>query len=381
MSNVEGRIPGDVDVSGYFPWRKFFNYQCNGDFRIGVAIGQRRGGKTYGIRRQVFWDNIHNPGRVFCQIVRNTKKLKGRDHIFDGYYLKHKANGEFTAYATRRAGNKILVAPVANPEVELTAKIIKKMDWRLLGYSVALANAISDKDNTYTRPYRIIFDEAAIDVNKATQFERYMANEAQVFGQAVTTIVAESISEAADTRIYLLMNSCDFSNPYFDFYGINRRFDYGFHKFALGSKKNGLLLYYQPPIANDSRRENSLMFEVTGGDKMVFDNEFSISGDGFVERKSRRAVHILTLICDGKRLGYWADYGRGMHYFTDWAPNNNNPLIALSHDDHTVNTYLVGVNKDLVKRMIKLFSAGMIRFDSIAAAVRFKQVLDLYGVK
>lgn len=350
---------------GYYNW----NDTLARDALITMVIGVRGVGKTYGLRRQFVKDFIKDGSR-FCDISRTkAEKIK----VSKDYFSKLVKNEEFKDYIFKCDNSKAYIA--RKPEEG------KKPRWEILGYFVALSEALTAKKETFVSVYRVVFDEALID-KQISPYARYLPNEFDILANLADSITRENVNnEDKQPRLYLLGNAVDMVNPYFIAYGIDNIPEEGYRWYD-GKK---FLMHYPKASKDDARRKQSetlsgyLASKTSQGKSSLF-NEFSISDDRLISRKPSNAKFMFAYRYKGVNHGIWTTYD-GYVYVTDKVTKDQKKLIySLSKDDESVDLVMAKKNENRFLYLKEAYYLGLVRYQSEGVRKLFLEMMRIYGI-
>lgn len=344
-----------MEAFRYYDWTKTLSY----DAEVTMVITARGRGKTYGIRKQAIRDAIKN-GVTFVEVCRYKSELPG---VISGYFDRLTGNGEF-----------------GNAELKTEGPLAYYKDgeeWRLIGYFVALSDQQQLKKHTFNRVRRIIFDEVILDVND--RYHHYLPHEFDAFANLIDTITRQRPGEETMARVYLLGNSVDLVNPYFQGLGIRQLPRYGYTWY---NHKHFLLHYEDAKEWGDARRDTTLVGHLLSDNEAQRSlyNSFDISEE-FIAEKTKFAVFSFGVIYSGTAFGIWYDQRGGLIYINDTIPKGHSMRFALTLDDQHVDLSVLTRTSQLMKNVAETARVGLVRYSTPVIQEKFKEVLALYGLR
>lgn len=348
----------------YYNWNNTLAYDAD----VTMVVGARGIGKTYGIRLQCIRDFIKHKYR-FVEIVRYKNEISG---VSNGYFNRIDSNKEFSNYIFKTDSNCAYIADKVDEG--------EKPKWFLMGYFIALSQAQAIKKRTFDNVKRIIFDEAILD--KTDRFHHYLPREFTILANVVDTVSRERAdTDGISPRIYLLGNALDIMNPYFIRYnvGIPKK-GYSWH-----SNKIMLLHYVQDNEYSKNKAINTVAGRMLNGTvegDIANDNKFARMNDDFVMKKTKESKFSFGIKYEGYFYGIWSDWNNGYYFVTSKIPNNTDkPVYTLTIDDNRLNYIAAKKAENILQGFTELYYAGVIRYESIPIKERFKEILNLFGVR
>ena len=348
----------------FYYWPDVFSRQTGTQGEFCIIAGGKGIGKTFGLRLQCVEDYI-TKGYRFCEICRTKEESK---NVQAGYFDKLQNEGFFAnhQFKTEKNCGYINRGTDENPE------------WDLICYFVALTAFQQEKKRTYVKPYRFIFDEAIIDIKD--RYHRYLKDEFLILANLLDTISRQQPEDDYNYKVYLIGNACDLSCPYLRYAGVNKIPKYGFHWF----NEKHTIFHYVPPMNAEARKSNTLVGRMLSGNdesKMIFNNEFAISGKGEIANKTANSKFVYGLIYEKMRFGIWVDYKRGIFYVNEQIPKGEKHIYALSKKDGTLDYQVIRKADGLMQILINTFYAGNMRYSSNYVREAFHTVLSFLGIQ
>lgn len=351
-------------MSNFYDWNKTLAYDAD----VTMVVGMRGIGKTYGIRLQAIRDFIKHKYK-FVELVRYKNELSG---VSAGYFDRIYSNEEFKDKVFQTNNNMAFIAD--KPQEG------EKPRWELCGYFLALSQAQQIKKRTFDNVKRIIFDEAILD--KTDRFHHYLPREYTILANIVDTVSRERAdTEGIAPRLYLLGNALDVMNPYFMQYniGVPKR-GYSWHK-----NKTMLLHYAQDKEYSKAKSLETVAGRMLAGTEegdIANENTFARLNNDFIMQKTSNAKFAFGISYNGTQFGVWSDWENGYYFVTTKIPNNTEkPIFTLTLDDNRFNYMAARRADNMLQGFTEMHYAGVIRYESIPLRERFKEVLQLFGVR
>ena len=337
--------------------------QTGHNAEIVMIISAKDTGKTFNVRIDCVKQFLDGKGR-FVEISRSSEESKA---VCAGYFEKIEYENIFPGYIFKTEKSKGYIAQESdNPE------------WQLCCYFVSLSLFQREKKRTYTEVTNAIFDEFIID--KRDRFHRYLPAEYSILANVLDSIFRENIAEDKRYNLYMMGNACDLTCPYMRHFGIDKPPEFGF---TFYSKKHVLLHYVKPWDAQE-RKEGSFIGRMLTGDSegaMIFDNEFSVSGEGDISQKSSKAKFAFGLAFAGSKFGIWSSLDEVSFWVTRKIPKDSKSLYALTKKDGSLDYQVISRSEPFLKMLVKLFYARALRYESAGIREEFFTMLDFLGIK
>lgn len=349
-------------MPNFYDWEKTISYDAD----ITMVVGARGIGKTYGLRKQCIKDFI-NRGYRFGEIVRYKSELAD---VSDGYFDRLGHDEDFE-------GKYIFKTDVRKMYIAETPKEGEKIQWKTLGYFIALTEQQKKKKKTYDYVRRLIFDEAIL--NRKDRFHNYLHDEWGTLADIIDTMSRERADvKGIKPRLYLLGNALDISNPFFAVNKVKLPLKFGYSWY---SGKTFLLHYVEGGEYSKEKATNTVAGRMRSltGDKIANENIFANQNTEFVSRKPARAKYNFGIVYGAKKFGVWVDLQGGYYYISYKIPNNSDNIYYLTMDDARVNWLSASRVTPAMKLLVEVNSLGLIRYDSANVQTDFREILALFG--
>lgn len=360
-------------MSKFYDWQKTFSRQTGNQGEFCIVIGAKGIGKTFGLRKQCINDFLKR-GTRFCEICRTKTEMQATK---EKYFDKLQTENLFKDYIFKVAGQTGYIAK--NPGInEETGKYLKKPNWKILCYFVALTNFQTEKKRTYANITRFIFDEGIID--KKDKYHRYLYDEYEILANLLDSISREQPNQQLKYRVYMLGNACDLACPYFRYFGINKIPDFGY---TFYNHKN-VLLHYVPPIDRQERESQTLVGRMLRGNseaEMIFGNKFNTQATGDICKKSSHAKFKYAVKFNNNYFSFWMDYLDGLCWVSDKIPKGETNIYALTKDDTTIDYIALPRNSEYLKLINRFWYSGCLRFESAIIREKFLTILEYFGIR
>lgn len=349
---------------GYYDWNKTLSY----DAPITLVVTVRGRGKTYGLRQKCV-NAYAEKGEPWLEVVRTKSEIDDVD-INGNYFDRLLDNGHVPAGFDFASDAKGLWAKGLEDD----------STWQRCGYWAALSQQQRKKKATYPpKIRRIIFDEAILD--REERRYTYLPGEVGKLANLIDSVTRERGEQKA--RLYLLGNSCDLLNPYFEKYGIDKVPEYGYRWF---NGKTCLLHYEEDPGLGVAKATGSLagiLAQGTSAASVITGNDFSglACDKGLIARKSSRAEYLCTLISGGNRMAVWVDVMQNLYYVCAREPKAGKHDFAIAAEDMTVTYIGLRRAKKIADVLIDAYYVGALRFDTERMYSTFALAMRAYGMR
>lgn len=306
-------------------------------------IGNRNGGKSF------FWKEY---------AVKRFIKA-GEQFIYIRRYkndLKRTAKNFFNDIAFKFKGHKL---QYRNGEYWI--------DGKLAGLTMALTEVEKNKSNSLPEVKLLIFDEF---LNSQGKYIGGRSGQEEVEAclnvyQTIARGNGEFIMD--DVKMVFISNAMSIINPYFLYFGIDRRIQPN-TKFLRqeNGKKGWALELYVNPDARDAVKESKFgdLIEGTEYGAMALDNEFFLDKKEFIEEPPKGVRYQCTMIYAGKKFGLWADRLTNMFYCTEKVDPSCKIVYSLDTDSHTSKSVLTNRSSAFFKAMDASYKNGQMRFSN-----------------
>lgn len=241
------------------------------------------------------------------------------------------------------------------------------IDDKLAGFALALTEGEQNKSNALPDVGTIIFDEF---LNKK---EKYIGGRSGV--QEVEDCIDLYMTIARgggeyvrdDVRFVFISNAMSIINPYFLYFGIERRIKKGMKYLTQeGGKKGWVLELYVNEEAKEAVKRSKLgdLIEGTNYAAMALDNEFFLDDSEFIEKAPGGCHYECTMRYAGKNFGLWLDRLNNTFYMNEKVDPSCKVIYSLDIDSHTVKTVFANRSSRFFKSLRKAYEGGQIRFSN-----------------
>ena len=334
----------------YWDIRRTKSYNCLFNF----IIGMRGVGKTFGTLEDCLRDFRDN-GRQFMYVRRLSTELEKLTHMRGGRLFNAiaKDSEEFRGRNLTAESN------------------ILRLDKEICGYAQNLSSASILKSDAFPNVWTIVFDEFIID-NSGTY--HYLKDEVRKFLD-----LYETVARGRDVRVFFLSNAVSVSNPYFDFFNLNKPMNGDIQRF--GAERDILVEFTRNPRLSEQKKRTRFGRIISGTEysDYAYDNEWLLDNTDFIEKKSRRAQYYLTLRFKDKWFSLWFDDLQWLYYVSDSVDMEFSRMYSVTTDDQKPNMMLIRSAKKLafMRNITEAYRMGAIRYETIKLKNMFREIMRM----
>lgn len=359
----------------HYDWNEMFTYNPD----VAMVVGGRDIGKTFGLREQFIRDYI-NHGERFCGVCRYEKDIPT---ISEDYLKAVSLDTEDAKIRKWFDENKpVFRMQKGALKVGSRKESDKIKEWDTIGYFAHMSVKQASKERTFLKVRRFVVDEAIMDPEDL-RFRRYLRDE---WGrlQNIVKSATKVGQHRTEPNIYLLGNSVDLLNPWFEEFGINDIPPFG-KRWLLG----GLVLLdyvdqdeYMTRNMQEGGTLASRMLDHRAKDSAVlFGNRFATDTKEFIEKRTRGARYECAYIYRDKIYGVWTDWARGISYVTNKCVKGAGCVYAMTTQDNKVNYIAAKQARKSLMEFADRYGLGIVRFESVALREGFVRLLRDFGIK
>lgn len=351
---VEGSSPSLSTSSLYWDIKKTLSYNCLFNFIIGMrGAGKTFGSLDYAIRRHLRNREIGKNWQ-FLYVRRMKTELEKLTHMRNGRLFK-KVQTNFPEH-TLKAESDILYC-----------------DKEIIGYAQALSTASILKSDAFPDVKLIVFDEFIID-NRGTY--HYLKDEVTKFLDLYETVARER-----DVTVLFLSNAVTITNPYFDYFNLNRPLNGNVQRF--GKSKDILVEWVANKQLSELKKESRFGQIINGSEysDYAYDNEWLLDNTDFLGKKSHRSVYYITVRYKGEYMGIWFDSLQWLYFVSDDVDRQCNKVYSITTDDQKPNMLLIKTAKKqpFMKNLIDAYNAGAMRYENMKLKNAFREIMRMCG--
>lgn len=350
------------DVKNY-DWPRTFSFNAG----VNLICAPRGIGKTYGLRWAAMEEHF-NKGRTWVEVVRHKSTL---DMIEHRYFDRLQAL--YPDYDYKIEKHVGYVSPKG------------EKSYRVCMYFAALSSSQMLKLATFSGVNKIVFDEFTLDRSNM-QYTRYLKNEFDLLANLVDTVTRQREHDGTEPHLYLLGNSLDAANPFFYRYGIyDPKPGYTWYE-----KKTVLLHYVKDADYAAQKARGTLAGRMLSGSaagSVAIENDFDTATfDGFIERKKPANAKLMCVIVfRGMHLRIWSSFSDYIIYVDECKKGDrkhgNAPVYYLLKNDGTVDRYALTRASNVVKSIMRMYYANLIRYSDRFVQSNFLDFLQQFGVR
>lgn len=333
----------------YWNINRTLSYNCLFNF----IIGMRGVGKTYGSLKWCV-EHYKKTGEQFLYIRRIKTELE-KLTIMHGGRLFKAVEKEFPDDELKAESNTLTI----NKEV--------------MGYSQALSTASILKSDAFPDVTTIIFDEFIID-NSGTY--HYLKDEVRKFFD-----LYETVARGRDVRVLFLSNAVSVTNPYFDFFHLNKPYNGDIQRFG---KHRDILVENTVNHNLEHLKKTSRFGQIINGSEYsdyAYSNEWLLDNEDFVADKPGRSKYYVSLRYMDTWLGIWYDDVDYRYYVSLDVDKQCQFKYSATTDDHKPNLMLFSYGKKLnwIRELTTAYQLGCVYYESIKLKNWFRDIMRMAG--
>lgn len=334
----------------YWDIQKPLSYNCLWMY----IIGMRGGGKTYGSLKWCVEQHLEN-------------RKKGRQWQF--LYVR-RMKTELEKLTVMRGGRLFNAVKPEFPEHTLSAESnILRCDDEICGYAQPLSTASILKSDSFPNVECIIFDEFIID-NRGTY--HYLKDEVTKFLD-----LYETVSRGRDVKVFFLSNAVSVTNPYFDFFHLNKPYNGDIQRFG----KEILVQNFVSPELAKMKKESRFgnIIDGTEYSDYAYDNEWLLDNNDFIEKKKRACEYYMTLRYKDTWIGIWLDNVQWLFYISNDVDLQYPLKYSVTTDDHKPNVMLFAAGRKLawLKNLMDAYQRGAVRYENMKLKNWFRDIMRM----
>lgn len=248
------------------------------------------------------------------------------------------------------------------------------IDEQHAGWAVPLSTSNIKKSFDMDDVDTILFDEFIIDNSGVYH---YLRNEVNLFNTLYQTIVRDL---NRFVPVFFLSNAVSVSNPYFDFYHLDRPMD-GASIRRFGKNKR-LLVESVVPKENVKRVKRSAWYEIMADTEYAdyaVENKWLMDNTDFIEHKTKNCVYYMTLRYNGHEIGIWQEPQDWIYYVSRDVDDQYPRKYSVTTDDHKPNVLLFSAAKHLgfMEALRTAYEYGCVRYESMQLKNEFKDIMRM----
>lgn len=334
----------------YWDIQKPLSYNCLWMY----IIGMRGGGKTYGSLKWCVEQHLEN-------------RKKGRQWQF--LYVR-RLKTELEKLTVMRGGRLFNAVKSEFPEHTLSAESnILRCDDEICGYAQPLSTASILKSDSFPNVECIIFDEFIID-NRGTY--HYLKDEVTKFLD-----LYETVSRGRDVKVFFLSNAVTVTNPYFDFFHLNKPYNGDIQRFG---KEILVQNFVNPELVKLKKGSRfGKIIDGTEYSEYAYDNEWLLDNNDFIEKKKRSCEYYMTLRYKDTWIGIWLDNVQWLFYISNDVDLQYPLKYSVTTDDHKPNVMLFAAGRKLawLKNLMDAYQRGAVRYENMKLKNWFRDIMRM----
>lgn len=313
----------------------------------------RGGGKTYGSLK-------------YC--ISQFLKAKDKGNVWQFLYVR-RYKTELEKLTIMRNGRLFKAV-----EIEFEGHLLKAesnvlyCDGDVMGYAQALNTASLLKSDAFPNVNLIVFDEFIIDNTGAYH---YLKDEVTKFLD-----LYETVARGRDVPVFFLSNAVSITNPYFDFFHLNKPIG-DIQRFG----KEILVENFISEELSNERKKSRFGSIINDTEYMdyAFDNKWLLDNEDFIERKNKRCDYFLTIRYKDNWLGIWIDRLQWLFYISNDVDLQYPLKYSATTDDHKPNIMLFKAGKKLpwLKQLMNAYENGCVRYESMKLKNWFRDIMRM----
>lgn len=344
--------------SKYWDINRTLSHNCLFNFIISL----RGGGKTYGCLKYAVrhFLNAKRAGQVrqFVYLRRQENELK-KLCISRGGRLFDAVKGEFEGHTLKAESNTLYC------------------DGEVCGYAMQLSTAFTQKSDAFPNVDLIIFDEFI-----AVKRSSYLPDEVTKFLELYETI-ARPGTDHPTVRVFFLGNAVTQTNPYFEYFYLDRPYQGEFKKF--GPTKDILVQDVDVPELQADKHKSRFGQLIAGSEyaSYAIDNEWLEDDSEFLGKKTKDCEYRMSIRYNGTWIGVWFDPIQWLYYISMDVNLQDPNKYSATTDDHKPNIMLIKTAKRMnsFKHLIDAYNMGAIRYESIKLKSWFREVMRMLSCR
>ena len=339
--------------SPYWDIKKTLSYNCLFNF----IVGSRGVGKTYGSLK-------------YC--IEQYLKYKAQGKTWQFMYVR-RLNTELDKLTKSRGGRLFNAVKNEFPNHSFKAESnVLYCDKEIIGYAQPLSTASILKSDAFPDVQMILFDEFIID-NSGTY--HYLKDEVRKFLD-----LYETVARGRDVKVFFLSNAVSISNPYFDYFHLNKPYNGNFQRF--GKAKEILVENAVNPELIKMKQESRFGKILEGSEysEYAYENKWLLDNFDFIEKKTQNCIYYMTLRYKGENLGIWYEPDNMIFYLSNDVDLQCPDKYSVTTDDHQPNIMLLKMaikQSSALKYIIQAYTYGAFRYETIQLKNKFREIMQL----
>ena len=277
-----------------------------------LIAGSRGLGKTWGITDQAIGAFFKKRDQFFL-LRRYKDEIKKTAPVFFDAHASKYPQADFRVVSG--------VAQVASAET----RGMKKREWDTLGYFGALSTGQQYKGTAFPGVRRIIYDECILERGN----QRYLIDEVRALNNFYSTVDRNRNT----TKLFMLGNSVEMSNPFFIEWGIRPDEGREFNVFWRNDDGSPFGVAHIPAAESFKTGVQQTAWGrfVEGTDPEYADyaigNQFNDSHDDRLAAKPHTAQYRFTLETRSQVISIWFDLSTRIYYVLKRRPKNERVFV------------------------------------------------------
>lgn len=325
---------------------------------LNFAIGDRGGGKTFGVLKFVA-NRFKKYGEQFIYLRRTVEELKDSvPTLFDDI----KAHGYFP-----------------NDEIKTNRKGIYFND-HLMGLPKALSTSMTRKSIALPKVRWIVFEEFMVD-GKHSRYLGSGQDEVFIFQNFYETVARMKDLQGQDVRVIFIANAFSTVNIYFQAFNVRLPTQPPYKRYYTFNKDIAVCIWQEESYRK--AKQQSRWAQLNKGSKFeshAYKNEFYLDTSTFIKLKPNDAEYHFSLVFQELTYSVWVDWSKGVYYISTKGGNATpENTIAFTLEDNNINNIGIRRVKNLpfMKMFRKAVDENSVFYDKLSTYHNLKEVVFL----
>lgn len=243
----------------------------------------------------------------------------------------------------------------------------------LVGYCIALSEAVKIKKNAYPKVKYIIFDEYMLEMKQGKGTQYYNGWDEP---NSLLSIYHTIDREEDRVIVFMLGNNTSFYNPYHMHPAFNIPH---VEKGKMWMSENVLFYWATASEELQEQKAQSKFLRMLNGSsygKYAKDGDYIDDNYAMVQELTTTARYIMTFEYANEKFGVYSDLKNGLAFISDKADASCKTIFALTVDDHNENTMIAHTREfSQLNWLARNFKIGNVRFVSMEVKMKIEKGL------